>query len=93
MLFKCLRSGNTVNIDQQDDIDRMMTHEGYAKVVTHEVPFDVISEMEIQDEIQETHADADEAVEDAQEAQVLKVVKQRGRPKKVVVPVEDVAEI
>ena len=82
MLFKCLRSGNTVDIEQQDDIDRMMTHEGYAKVDTVN-PFDVVTLMETQDEIQKTHADADEAVEDAQEAQVLKVVKQRGRPKKV----------
>ena len=32
MLFKCLRSGNTVEIDQPDDIDRMKTHEGYIQV-------------------------------------------------------------
>lgn len=72
MLFRCLRSGNTVDIEQIDDIERMYTHEGYEKVVTHEVPFDVISELEIRDEIQNTHAEAADTPE----------VKKRGRPRK-----------
>ena len=32
MLFRCRRSGNTVNIEQPDDIERMKTHEEYAAV-------------------------------------------------------------
>ena len=80
MLFRCLRSGNTVNIEQQDDIDKMKFHEGYEPV------------KEIQDEKEVTKAD-EVPVQVPHEAEVLKVVKQRGRPKKVVVPVEDCAEI
>ena len=78
MLFRCLRSGNTVNIEQQDDIDKMKFHEGYEPV------------KEIQDE---KEAIQEVPVQVPHEAEVLKVVKQRGRPKKVVVPVEDCAEI
>lgn len=68
MLFRCVRSGNVVNIDQQDDIDRMKAHEGYVPVVDYvvEVP-------------NENAKETDEAVQDAKETQVLK---QRGRPKK-----------
>ena len=67
MLFRCLRSGNVVDIDQQDDVDRMKTHEGYVPVVDYVA--------EVRHEIQETH----EAFQDAKETQVLKP---RGRPKK-----------
>ena len=81
MLFKCLRSGNTVDIEQQDDIDRMKTHEGYELV------------KEIQHE-EETKAYADEVpVQVPHEEEVLKVVKQRGRPKKAAVVLEVVDEI
>ena len=31
-LFKCLRSGNTVEIFQEDDIERMKGHEGYIRL-------------------------------------------------------------
>jgi hypothetical protein len=32
MLFRCKRSGNTINIEQPDDIERMKTHEEYTQV-------------------------------------------------------------
>ena len=35
MLFKCRRSGNIINIEQPDDVERMKTHEEYSIV---EVP-------------------------------------------------------
>jgi hypothetical protein len=35
MLFKCKRSGNTINVEQPDDIERMKTHEEYTQVSTH----------------------------------------------------------
>lgn len=33
MLFRCKRSGNTINIDQPDDIERMRVHEEYTEVI------------------------------------------------------------
>ncbi len=32
MLFRCLRSGNTVEITQPDDIERMKDYEGYVAI-------------------------------------------------------------
>ena len=31
-IFKCLRSGNTIQLYQEDDIERMATHEGYIRL-------------------------------------------------------------
>jgi len=73
MLFRCKRSGNTINIEQPDDIERMKTHEEYTQVSTH-------SQGE-QHGLQETQQDAK-----APEAEV-KQPKRRGRPARQVEPV------
>jgi len=70
MLFRCLRSGNTVNIHQQDDIDRMMKYEGYEPV------------KEIQHEVQEASPPDEVPNEIPHEKEVL-IKKKLGRPKKV----------
>ena len=63
-----------------NDIESMRKHEGYEE----------LKEIQHEEEIAKT----DEVPHEVpHEAQVLKIVKQRGRPKNVVVPVEDVAEI
>ena len=85
MLFRCLRSGNTVDIEQIDDIDRMRTHEGYERVEVHASPFDVTTEMETKNEDAQITA-AIEVQEAPQED--APVLKKRGRPRK-----EEVTEI
>jgi hypothetical protein len=84
MLFRCLRSGNTVNIIQQDDIDRMMNFEGYepVKEIQHE-----------QHEQHETNADETVQIPQTPEAEVLTVAKKRGRPRNEVRAAEFVGEI
>lgn len=67
MLFKCLRSGNTVNIDDPEDIERMKTHEGY----------EVVNHKETDHGLQTEDAEAFQS-----EAPEAKEVKKRGRPKK-----------
>lgn len=77
-LFKCLRSGNTVNIEQQDDIDRMKFHEGYVAVgeVT-EVSTHSQGDRYEQHEMQSAFAQAPQVAEAEVKA------KKRGRPSKV----------
>ncbi len=82
MLFRCLRSGNTVDIVQQDDIARMMNFEGYEPV------------KETQHEIQTVKAvQAHEVAHEAPEAEVLTVAKKRGRPRTEPRSAEFVGEI
>ena len=66
MLFKCLRSGNTVNIDDPEDIARMKFHEGYSQI-NQEVSHG------LQTENAQTFPDQNPEA---------KEVKKRGRPKK-----------
>jgi hypothetical protein len=80
MLFKCKRSGNTINVEQPDDIERMKTHEEYTQVSTH-------SQGE-QDGLRKKAQDAE-----APEAEVLTVAKKRGRPRTEVRAAEFSGEI
>lgn len=73
MLFRCIRSGNTVNIEQIDDIERMKYHEGYVPVI------DYVELKEKDHEIKKTDSNED-ADEDAKKEKVL--IKKRGRPVK-----------
>ncbi len=93
MLFRCLRSGNTVNIDQKDDIERMMNFEGYECVeriepsiqsVTHSVGEDH-GLQETQNAVEEAGVPEEEviAVIAVQDAEPVAPVKRRGRPAKV----------
>ncbi len=77
MLFRCKRSGNTINIEQPDDIERMKTHEEYTQVISQ---VSTHSQGE-QHGLQETQQDAK-----APEAEVkeLHQPKRRGRPTKQV---------
>jgi len=52
MLFRCLRSGNTVNINQQEDIDRMISYEGYEPVKEIQIEANEKTPEAIQDEPQ-----------------------------------------
>lgn len=72
MLFRCLRSGNTVNIDQQDDIARMKFHEGYEAV---EVSTHSQGESNEHNEMQSAFAQAPQVAQAE--------VKRKGRPPKV----------
>jgi cupin superfamily acireductone dioxygenase involved in methionine salvage len=74
-LFKCLRSGNVVNIDQQDDIDRMKFHEGYVAV--GEVSTHSQGDSHEHNEMQSAFAQAPQVAEAEVKA------KKRGRPSKV----------
>jgi len=93
MLFRCLRSGNTVNIDQQDDIDRMMHYEGYECVERTEriepsiqsVTYSVGEDhglQETQNAVEEAGVPEEEVVAVEPVAKVAPV-KRRGRPAKV----------
>jgi len=73
MLFKCKRSGNTINIEQPDDIERMKTHEEYTQVSTH-------SQGE-QHGLQEEQQDAKAPEAEVKQSQQPK---RRGRPAKQV---------
>lgn len=70
-LFRCLRSGRTVEFTDPEDIEKMKDNESYVKVSTH-------SQGE-QDGTTETKKEV--SVQDAQE----KVLKKLGRPRKEVV--------
>ena len=72
MLFRCLRSGNTVNIEQPDDIERMKTHEEYVQVSTH---------SQGDDHGKEATRPQDAQAYPHQDAQA-KVLRRPGRPKK-----------
>lgn len=67
-LFRCLRSGRTVEFTDPEDIEKMKDNESYVKVSTH-------SQGE-QDGMR------NEVKEDAQQGQEAPQVKKRGRPYK-----------
>jgi hypothetical protein len=75
-LFKCLRSGNTVEIFQEDDIDRMKDHEGYIRLDLHQGENHEVSSPE--NAKAQTDQDAKAEVTEADPKPVAK----RGRPKK-----------
>ena len=74
MLYKCLRSGNTVEITDPEDIARMQYHEGYSPII------------EIEGEDHALRNEKDASPEDAQafphQGSEAKEVKKRGRPPK-----------
>jgi hypothetical protein len=70
MLFKCKRSGNTINVEQPDDIERMKTHEEYTQVVPQVSTHSQGEQHGLQEEQQDAKAP---------EAEV-KQPKRRGRP-------------
>jgi hypothetical protein len=75
MLFKCKRSGNTINVEQPDDIERMKTHEEYTQVSTHSQGEQDGLRKKAQD------AEAPEAeVKALTQSQQLHQPKRRGRP-------------
>ena len=65
--FKCLRSGNTISLNDPEDVERMKTHEGYILVNQGDNHEDASP--------QDAQAQPDQTAE-------AKEVKQRGRPKK-----------
>ena len=65
--FKCLRSGNTISLNDPEDVERMKTHEGYILVN--------------QGDNHEDASPQDAKTRPDQTAEA-KEVKQRGRPKK-----------
>ena len=70
--FKCIRSGNVVSFDNEDDIAQLRKHEGY---------------MEVLDERPRTQGITEEGKEgkDAEEKVLIEgtiTLKKRGRPKK-----------
>lgn len=70
MLFKCLRSGNTVEINDPEDIERMKTHEGY-----------ILANQGDNHGLQKTPCPESSDACSGQDAEA-KEVKKRGRPKK-----------
>jgi hypothetical protein len=84
-LFRCLRSGNTVEISQPDDVERMKDHEGYVRVTEEE-----------QHGMQQTPPAPEAAKEVTASTQVIEstvtLQKKRGRPAKVA-PAEEAAEL
>ncbi len=93
-LFKCLRSGNTVEIFQEDDVERMKDHEGYIRLDVpqpkgddHEVS--VAKNAEAQTD-QNAEAEVTVSVTEPVITDVVAApVKKRGRPRAV--PVAEVA--
>lgn len=71
MLFKCLRSGNTVEISDPEDIERMKFHEGYIQFQgdNHALP-------------NEKNASPEDAQAHPHQDAQAKEVKRRGRPPK-----------
>ena len=67
--FQCVRSGNLVSFDNEDDIAQLRIHEGYKEIK---------NESQVQETIQSPIQEVSHAHEDADE----KVLKQRGRPRK-----------
>jgi hypothetical protein len=78
-LFKCLRSGNVVNIDQQDDIDRMKFHEGYVAV---EEVIEVSTHLHGENHGVQIPQNAEAQAGQDAEAEVI-VAKRKGRPRKI----------
>ena len=65
--FKCLRSGNTISLNDPEDVERMKTHEGYV--------------LANQGDNHEVQIPQDAETLSGQDAEA-KEVKQRGRPKR-----------
>ena len=69
MLFRCLRSGNTVEISDPEDVERMKFHEGYQPVLGENHGLH-----------EKTPSPEDAATCSGENAEA-KEVKKRGRPK------------
>lgn len=78
--FKCKRSGNTINVEQPDDIERMKTHEEYTQVT---IQVSTHSQGE-QHGLQEIAQDAEAPEAEVKALTQLQQPKRRGRPAKQV---------
>lgn len=67
-LFRCLRSGRTVEFTDPEDIEKMKDNESYVKVSTHSQGEQDVMRNKVK--------------EDAQQGQEAPQVKKRGRPYK-----------
>ncbi len=97
-LFKCLRSGNTVEIHQEDDVERMKDHEGYIRLDAPQPKGDDHEEMPLAQDAVETQpgknaqAEVTVSVMDAVATEVVAApAKKRGRPR--VAPVAEGLEV
>jgi len=81
MLFKCKRSGNTINVEQPDDIERMKTHEEYTQVTPQVSTHSQGEQHGLQEIAQDAKATEAEVKAEVQQVQQPK---RRGRPAKQV---------